>query len=186
MTEKEFEQLTHDVADGLGYTVSECGTNSARMVNGVAEIRFVCGVFYGKSGRVRVCGLYPIIMYGPYTDGGIDPVFIIMPGTKTSEQMVKEIKRRFMPDYLVNLERAKIYKAECDAHRSGVAESLHSLAGAMDRQYKPCNKHADSGMIYGRYGVYKIDSRSANTVRMIVDTTTEKALKVIETLKGME
>ena len=100
--------------------------------------------------------------------------------TKTCEQISRDVQKRFLPTYLINLREVngKIQEVECyEAKKSAIIKKVADYLGEEVR---------NNSQIFPEKikEIYKIEGESDEFVRFEVQRCTpEKAIKVIELLK---
>lgn len=114
MERAAFEEKVDQVAQILGYQVEHSeerpsfGSKLSTWVAGEQRFREDININNGgwsKAGRITISGWYPRAKDGSRCDYGIDNIEITVAETKTAAQIVKDMERRFFPDYRWSLNK---------------------------------------------------------------------------------
>lgn len=170
----------------LGFTVVEPldpNTWSARLsaVKDQADI-FIESDGYMSQGRFVITGSYPRTRRGEYISYGINKVEITVTNKKTAEQVVKDIERRFMPDYMVELNKV-IKQVEDDNDYHDSRESmLTELKGSKLDDYEEKNGEFSISSTYGVWGTVK--AYRDNVTIELRDLTVKQAKQILDIAQG--
>ncbi len=100
---------------------------------------------YRKADRLAIHGCFPRSEDGYYYGPRNGNHSITVSDTKTPTQIVKDIERRLMPDYLIAIEKAVQDVKDRNADIIQAADSLHSVADALGEEPRFQNNMESSG-----------------------------------------
>ena len=161
LTPEDFHAKVHRIATALFYKVlvdpepnkyehraglrSEAGDEGLSISNGG----------YSYKDRIVVRGYYPPDFKGHYHTSGRDqPSDITDAETKTAEEIVRDIKRRFLPAYLKQLQEVRQRNTEAKASFDFKESALKRLAAAIGAHHR--NSNSDIAMLYFHRGSVEV------------------------------
>ena len=178
MERQSFSEKMRKVAELLNYNWDESDAwgNHGYLVG-----------LYGVKILVRSDDFRNRIRFSPVFPSRVEKCYFIdnkteitVAGTKTCEQISRDVQKRFLPTYLINLQEVngKIQEAKCyEAKKLATIKKVADYLGEEVRN--------NSQIFPGRIKeIYKIESESDEFVGFEVQCCTPgKAIKVIELLK---
>lgn len=196
MTPEEVEiinSLVRRVGDLLGFKFDEEKAIEqetdwryfAYLYNGSVRLSFEYDE-YKKIKRWKISGIFPRYKgesLGPYGKR----FSISVSGNKNIEKIAKDIKSRLLPEYLAEIAEAEIRLEKIIKYHKGMHESICKVARYLGLPEPEEGKE----VIYPSYEkeifgtrVYKIEADSENSVKFEISTSSEKAIRILEILKG--
>ena len=178
MERQSFNEKMRKVAELLNYNWEESDSWD--------DYGYLVGL-YGVKISVRRDSFRNRIRFNPVFPGVGENCYIIdnkteitVAGTKTGEQISRDVQKRFLSTYLINLQEMNRKSQEVKCYEAKKSATIKKVADYLGKEVR------NNSQIFPEKikEIYKIEGESDEFVRFKVQRCTpEKAIKVIELLK---
>jgi hypothetical protein len=184
MEKQAFNHKMEAIAKCLGYQwelYKERGDNYGHLI-GSDQIKISAeNGDYKLKGRIQFSSCYPQPKSGYAEYDYRDRIEITVSVDKTSEQIARDIQKRFLPAYLTNLQIIFERTQKSDKYE---ADKLATIKKVADHLQVEVPKDRDRLSIFpDMKEIYHIEAYSDTEVKFEIKTTPERAIEIIEILK---
>ena len=189
MIEKQvFIEKIKKVGGMLGYTVEfldERSSNQAKLTNNDITIHIRTGGWQLEN-KIKVYGSYPHDCHNQSYSYGLKNPSICCSQDKIPEQIAKDIQRRFLPDYLEDLQKVKETNKNIQECANANYHAIKTLADSLS--IKPIKDYKDeySLPIWGvLQGLSSLEvSYDGTRIDLKLELTLEQTLQILTILKS--
>jgi hypothetical protein len=189
MIEKQvFIEKIQKVGDILGYTVEfpeESHGNQATLTHNDITIRIRSGGWKSED-KIKVSGSYPHDCHSYLSNYNLKNPSINCSQDKTPEQIAKDIQRRFLPDYLEDLQ--KVIEINKNTQKQADAKYLVIKTIADSLGIEPKKDHTNEYILpiwNVLSGLDKLEvSHDGTRIDLKLELTLEQTLEVLTVLKS--
>ncbi len=130
--------------------------------------------------RISISSSYP----NGHDTYGIESVSITVSPTKEPAKIAKDIQSRLLPEYLVQLQKAKDQIKAHNEYEANRTAMMQRIADYLGVEIHDNGSHTLSVYPKESNPIYRIEPSGENEVKFTVECSAEKAIKIFEALRA--
>ncbi len=147
------------------------------------DIRIECGD-YKTKGRFSICGCFPTNEYHePMHYGPSGSITVAV--EKTPENIARDIERRLMPEYLVELKKTQEQAEVSNRYHKARHDNLQKVADHLGENLSTWDGGKNDFISTHLIGIGgKIEAQGEDKVTFMVEVTPDVAIRIIDLVNG--